>query len=161
MLYYNIGATEITRRSQCGVDIDVKWFRSNIRHGSRLALLALAIQFGFSFGHFHDATQAAFAIQSGLSQFAAARAVEAATADATNRSAQRQQPAPTRDSDRQSNDGCPICIVIAMANAVLFATPPLLQLPQAAEFLYRATDSAFVHLQANHLAFQPRAPPIS
>jgi hypothetical protein len=139
-------------------DVGVNWFRSNIRHGSRLALFALAIQFAFSFGHFHDATQAAFAIQSGLSQPAAARAIDAATAEATDRSVQRQQP---RDPDRQSTDGCAICGVIAMANAVLFATPPLLQLPQAAEFLYRATDAAFVHLQANHLAFQPRAPPIS
>ena len=43
----------------------MKWFRSNIRHGSRLALLALAIQFVLSFGHFHGvAAQAAPAMQS-------------------------------------------------------------------------------------------------
>ena len=29
----------------------MKWFRSNIRHGTRLALLALAVQFVLSFGH--------------------------------------------------------------------------------------------------------------
>src|SRR5436190_18978618 len=31
----------------------MKWFRSNVRHGSRLALFALAIQVLLSFGHFH------------------------------------------------------------------------------------------------------------
>jgi len=139
----------------------VKWFRSNIRHGSRLALLALAIQFALSFGHFHEAAQAAPAIQSDLSQPAAAGAGDVVATDTTDRSAQQQRPAPNRDSDRQSNDGCAICAVIAMASAVLFATPPLLQLPQAVEFLYRTTDAEFVHLRSARVAFQPRAPPIS
>ena len=49
---------------------------------------------------------------------------------------------------------------MAMANAVLFTTPPLLQLPQAVEFLYRTTDAEFVHLNSLRIAFQPRAPPI-
>ena len=31
----------------------MRWFRSNIRVGSRLALFALAVQFLLSFGHFH------------------------------------------------------------------------------------------------------------
>jgi hypothetical protein len=159
MLYYNIGAAEIPRLLWCGVDIRVKWFRSNVRHGSRLALCALAIQFALSFGHFHEA-QAAPAIQYGLSQPVAAGGGDAA-AGTTDQSAQRQQPAPNRDSDRQSNDGCAICAVIAMAKVVLFATPPLLQLPQAVEFLYRTTDLEFVHLQSARAVFQPRAPPIS
>jgi Protein of unknown function (DUF2946) len=158
MLYYNIGAAETSRPLQCGVHIGVKWFRSNIRHGSRLALFALAIQFALSFGHFHEIAQAAPALQSGLSQLAANSGAAAAT---TDQSAQRQQPAPDRDSDRQSNDGCAICAVIAMANAVLFATPPLLPLPQAVELLYRTTDAGFVHLQPADAPFQPRAPPIS
>jgi len=33
--------------------IGMKWFRSNIKHGSRLALFALALQLALSFGHFH------------------------------------------------------------------------------------------------------------
>ena len=44
----------------------MKWFRSNIKAGSRLALFALAVQFVLAFGHFHSvAAQAAPAIQSG------------------------------------------------------------------------------------------------
>ena len=50
---------------------------------------------------------------------------------------------------------------MALANAVLFATPPVLLLPQAVEFLYRTTDAEFVHLNSAHVAFQPRAPPVS
>jgi hypothetical protein len=116
----------------------MKWLRSNIKHGSRVALFALAIQFVLSFGHFHGvAAQAAPAIQS----------------------AQQQQPASNHDSDQQPNDACAICAVIALANTVLFATPPLLLLPQAIEFLYQTTDAEFVHLNTVRVAFQPRAPP--
>jgi hypothetical protein len=43
----------------------MKWFRSNIKHGTRLALVALAVQFALSFGHFHGiAAQAAPSVQS-------------------------------------------------------------------------------------------------
>jgi uncharacterized iron-regulated membrane protein len=142
----------------------MKWFRSNIKHGSRLALLALAIQFVLSFGHFHGiAAQAAPVIQSGIQSVAispdAARAV--AASDAADQSIQGQQRQPKPASDHDSNDACAICAVIAMANAVLFSTPPLLELPQAVELLYLATDAEFIHLNSVRVAFQPRAPPIS
>ncbi len=133
----------------------MKWVRSNIKHGSRLALFALAVQFVLSFGHFHGgAAQAAPAIQSGL----AASGLPAA--DAIGLSAPQQSPA-HHDSDQQPSDACAICAVIALANAALFATPPLLLLPQAVEFLYLITDAAFVRLNSARVAFQPRAPPIS
>ena len=133
----------------------MKWFRSNIKHGSRLALFALAIQFVLSFGHFHGgAAQATPVIQSGL----AASGLPAA--DAAGSSAQPQSPA-HHDSDQQPSDACAICAVIALANAALFATPPLLLLPQAVELLYLTTDAEFVHLNSARVAFQPRAPPTS
>jgi hypothetical protein len=122
----------------------MKWFRSNIQHGSRLALLALAIQFVVSFGHFHaTAAQAAPA------------ALQASAIDGV-----QPQPGSDRDSDRP-NDPCAICAVMALANSVLFSTPPVLLLPQAVEFLYRTTDAEFVHLNSARVAFQPRAPPAS
>jgi hypothetical protein len=145
----------------------MKWFRSNIRHGSRLALLALAIQFVLAFGHFHGVAaeaapvpQAASAKQS-LPVWNLARIDGLAAPDKANPFVESRQPAPDHDSDGQSNDGCAICAVIAMANAVLFASPPLLLLPQAVEFLYLTTDAEFVHLHSARVAFQPRAPPIS
>ncbi len=138
----------------------MKWFRSNTKHGSRLALFALAIQFALSFGHFHSgAAQAAPAIQSAAapSDFSTS---PLALPDAVTQSAQ-QQPAADHNPDQQTNDPCAVCAVMALANTVLFAAPPLLLLPQAVEFLYLTTDAEFVHLNSTSAAFQPRAPPIS
>lgn len=120
----------------------MKWLRSKLKHGSRIALLALAIQFALSFGHFHGV--AAQAEPVGASEFA-----------------QRQQPTSDRDSDQHSNDICAICAVMAMANAVLFANPPVLPLPQAVEFSSLAAEARLVHVNSVRVAFQPRAPPIS
>jgi hypothetical protein len=119
----------------------MNWFRSNIRHGSRLALLALAIQFVLSFGHFH-----------GVAAQAAPSILQAAI--------QGQQPLSNPDSG-QPAEPCAICAVMALASAALSATPPTLLLPQAVEFLYLATDAEFVHLDHCRVAFQPRAPPAS
>jgi hypothetical protein len=149
--------------ADAGAPIGMKWFRSNIKHGSRLALLALAIQFALSFGHFHGvATQAAPALQSGQTQSVSSYTGDlvAPDPDAVSRAGQ-QQPASDRDSDGNPTDVCAICAVMALANAVLFATPPVLLLPQAVEFLYLTTDAEFVHLNSARVAFQPRAPPIS
>jgi hypothetical protein len=43
----------------------------------------------------------------------------------------------------------------------LFATPLVLQPPQAVEFLYLTTDAEFVDPNSARVAFQPRAPPVS
>ncbi|WP_029584862.1 DUF2946 family protein [Bradyrhizobium sp. URHD0069] len=138
----------------------MKWFRSNIRHGSRLALFALVAQLVLSFGHFHGAAQAAPAIQSGEALSAVAYAGGLPAADAASQSV--QQPPTSHDSDHQqrSND-CAICAVIALANTVLFATAPLLLLPQAIEILHLTTAAEFIHLNSARVAFQPRAPPVS
>jgi uncharacterized iron-regulated membrane protein len=138
----------------------MKWFRSNIKQGSRLALFALAVQFVLSFGHFHAvAAQAAPGIQSGAALSGISYAGILAAPDALSK-ATRQAPS-DRDSDQHPDDYCAICAVVAMANAVLFATPPVLLLPQAAEFLYLATDAGFVRPSSARVAFQPRAPPAS
>jgi hypothetical protein len=137
----------------------MKWFRSNIKYGSRLALFAFAIQFALSFGHFHGvAAQAAPAIQSGAALTGPSGANSLRATDAVSDPAP-QQPPSNHDSDQA--DSCAICAAVALANNVLFATPPLLLLPEAVEFLYLATDAEFVHLNAVRVAFQPRAPPVS
>ena len=139
------------RREACA--IGMKWFRSNIKHGSRLALLALAMQFVLSFGHFHGVAAQAAPVQSGSQSVMRRRSRHAAidpssTASITIPTSNRTMPARSAPSSR-------------MANAVLFATPPLLLLPQAVEFLYLTTDAEFVHLNSARVAFQPRAPPVS
>jgi hypothetical protein len=134
----------------------MKWFRSKIKTGSRLALFALAIQFAFSFGHFHgEIARAAPALQAGLAD--TDLAVSAALAAQEARSA--QQPS-DHDTDRPTSD-CAICAVISLANNFLFATPPLLELPQAVELLHLTTGAEFTHLGSLHRAFQSRAPPVS
>jgi hypothetical protein len=118
----------------------MKWFRSNVKQGTRLALLALAVQFALSFGHFHGvAAQATPSIQS----------------------VQQQLPVSSHDSDQQPGDNCAICAVIALTNTALFAAPPVLPLPHATESKYLTTDTALVRLNAARGAYQPRAPPLS
>jgi hypothetical protein len=141
----------------------MKWVRAHIKHGSRLALLALAIQFVVSFGHFHGTSaQAEPAIAAVTTPSASTES--AAPANAAVHSAigtVQSQPGSSQDSDQQSTDLCAICAVMALANAALFSAPPLLLLPQAVEFLYLTTDAEFVHLNSARIAFQPRAPPAS
>jgi Protein of unknown function (DUF2946) len=139
----------------------MKWFRRHIKSGSRLALFALAIQFALSFGHFHrTAAQAAPTIKSALAQADLVFAKSLSAQNATSHAAQKQAPSKP-DTDQQPTDACAICAVIALAGNVLFATPPVLLLPQAVELLYLTTDAEFVHLRSVHPAFQSRAPPIA
>ena len=133
----------------------MNWFRKHVKTGSRLALFALAIQFALSFGHFHgDVARAAPAIQAGLADAdLAIAATLAAHPEAT------QQPS-NHDTDQPTSD-CAICAVLSLANNFLFATPPLLELPQAVELLHLTTGAEFAHLGSLHPAFQSRAPPAS
>ena len=132
----------------------MKWFRSNIRHGARLAMFAMLVQFALTFGHSHWFAQAAPLTQSQL----AASAKGIASPDSA--AVQKQSPA-NPDREHQGDDNCAICALVAMAGTVISATPPLLHLPQAVELLYRTTDAEFLHLESAKHAFQPRAPPIS
>jgi hypothetical protein len=124
-------------------------------------LIALAVQFPLSFGHFHGvAAQAAPAIQYGKAS-EVSHSIGVLTPDAASQAAQRQKPSSNHDSDQQPRDICAICAVMAMANAVLFATPPALPLPKAVAFLYLVADAEFTHINSIRVAFQPRAPPIA
>ncbi|WP_426610803.1 DUF2946 domain-containing protein [Bradyrhizobium sp. McL0616] len=132
----------------------MKWFRSNVRHGARLAIFAMLVQLALTFGHSHWFAQAAPLAQSQLS--------DSAKGIASIDRAALQKPSPAApDREQPGDDNCAICAVIALAGTVMSATPPLLLLPQAIELLYRATDAEFVHLKSAATAFQPRAPPTS
>lgn len=134
----------------------MKWFRSNIRHGARLALFAMLVQFALTFGHSHWFAQAAPLSQAALQQTDSTKSVAA-----TDRAAVQKQSPSSPDREHPGEDHCAICAVVAMAGTILFATPPVLQLPQAIELLYRTTDAEFIHLKSAGTAFQPRAPPAS
>ena len=71
-----------------------------------------------------------------------------------------QQPS-DHDNDRHPAEACAICAVLSLANNFLFATPPVLELPQAVELLHLTTGAEFAHLGSLDPAFQSRAPPVS
>ena len=110
----------------------MKRFRSNFGEG--LALVALAIVFALWVGHVDGATaRAASAIQPAPRPLAAPSAT-------------------TRDTK-----GCTVCTFVTLADQLFSATPPLMMLPEAVEFLYRTTDAEFVHLKSAGVVAQPHA----
>lgn len=125
----------------------MKWFRSKIKTGSRLALFALAIQLVLSCGHFH-----------GIAAAHAGPAVQSDLAVTPPLDAEPHQPA---GHDDDHPPACAVCAVISLANNFLFAAPPHLDAPLAARLLHFATGAEFAHLGSLHPAFQSRAPPVS
>jgi hypothetical protein len=120
----------------------MNWIRDNIRLGSRLALVALALQLVLSFGHFHGIA---------TPKMAGANAASAIGP---------VQPASDRETD-SAVDLCAICAVTAMASTALFATPPALPRLASAPFHYLTMAAGSLDPASPRAAFQPRAPPAS
>src|SRR5438045_4486807 len=149
----------------------MKWFRSNIRVGSRLALFALAIQFLLSFGHFHgvsaqaasaslDATRLALH-ETGSFTAAQSEAMDrAAHANASGPAGLKTSSSPDLPAG-QPGDDCAICAVMALGKAMVLASPPDLPERQAIVLLHLAVEPGFLILNSTWAAFRPRAPPIS
>jgi DUF2946 family protein len=137
----------------------MKWFRSNIKSGARLALFALFVQFALSYGHFH--VLAAPSVSAPQSVRTDGKVAGNGDLVVEREQAKPKQAPAKQDHDQNGPDGCAICAVMAMAGTVLSASPPILLLPEAVEFLYRTTDAEFLHLKSAGTAFQPRAPPAS
>jgi hypothetical protein len=145
----------------------MKWFRANLGLGSRLGLVALAMQCVLSFGHFHGGIPQAASVgakQSGLdaAQFAAShRGSFDRYSDASAADAVRAKTSSDQEPLGQLGDDCAICAVMALANAMVVGTAPELPGPLPAAFLPLTTDVAFADPNPACVAFQPRAPPIS
>jgi hypothetical protein len=147
----------------------MKWFRSNVRHGARLALFALAIQVLLSFGHFHGSSAQAAptsmdADQPGLHDSVTCAAMHLdAAAGASHEDAFPAIGLKTSDheSDGRPTDDCAICAVMALANTLVLATPSSLPGPQPASSLNWMADAEFIPLNSARVVFQSRAPPIS
>ena len=117
------------------------WIRSQARKLSLLALFALAMQFGLSFGHVH---------------------AHEAPASAVSQNASTNTPAPDTDHDHDAGkDICAICATVAMANALLDATPPLLPLPASIHATRLTATFDIAVMPPRHAAFRSRAPPRS
>ena len=141
----------------------MNWFRSNLRLGSRLALVALAIQFALSFGHFHAADRPIVSAPTEPAVQVEAVQVEAGHVEAghVELSAFATRPATPSHHEPagQASDDCAICAVMALAHAMVVATPPDLPVPPDARLLAASGTAAFFGVTPAAVAFQPRAPP--
>ncbi len=125
----------------------MRWFRDKLRQSAWLALIALAINLGLSFGHFH-------AIDGKVS----GRGIAAVAASVASPDDGQKQG--TRD-DSHADYLCPICMAaIAMANGLASTTPALP--PEFANVsIDRTIERALVLVEPPRAAFQSRGPPIS
>lgn len=143
----------------------MQWLRKHLGHGSRLALLTLAIQYVATFGHFHPLQVHPTGFEATVASVVAAERTTAArdvATAATEDKAPGSDPHHPSDAPADAPDICSICAVMALADSALPAAPPVLLPPQqAAELLAPQTDAAFAHLDHVAAGFQSRAPPVS
>lgn len=138
----------------------MQWFRKHLGHGSRLALLTLAIQYVATFGHFHPLQVHPTGFETTVASVVAADSTTAAQDVASTAEDQSRRSDPGHQPDPA--DICSICAVMALADTALPAAPPVLLPPQqVAALLAPQTDAAFVHLDHVAAGFQSRAPPVS
>jgi len=122
------------------------WFRSKLRQGTWLALLALTINLALSFGHVH-----AIGSKAGADQIALAAADTMLDV----------APARGHDNDGHPDDFCPICMAAHAMGSAVTATPPALPVHFAVAMVVREHASLPVIAELKRPAFQSRAPPLS
>lgn len=116
----------------------MNWLRTKAKKLSLLALFALALQLGLSFGHTHADVAIA-----GIS-------------------APSQASAPDTDHDQDLHrDLCAICATMAMANSALASAPPSLSVPLTVTALRTAFPPEATATGSRRAAFRSRAPPLS
>jgi len=128
----------------------MRWFRRQIKHGSLLALVALAINLALSFGHIHlDTAQGERAIEGIL--------LSAIFHDDNGQDDNGQK----GKVDGHPDDFCPICMAgAALANAVA-ATPPALPVEFASAFVEHSIAPQVALIEPRRLAFYSRGPPLA
>jgi hypothetical protein len=125
----------------------MRWFRDTIRQGTWLALIALAMNLGLSFGHFH-------AIDGKVS----GRGITAVAASIASLDDGQKQRNP---HDGHADYRCPICMAATAMASALTSVPPALPLEFANVTIDRTTVSVLVLVEPPRAAFQSRGPPIS
>lgn len=119
----------------------MNWLRSKARRLSLLALFALALQFGLSFGHFHN---------------------DLGIAVASAAAGQSQASAPDSGGDQNHHhDLCAICSSLAMTGSALAPDTPPLPLPIALSNSRTTPDPETATPDNRRSAFRSRAPPRS
>src|SRR5258708_6770777 len=123
----------------------MRWFRSNLRLGSGLALFALAVQMYLSFGHVHldrhasPSTQLAMTIGSGAAYLS--------------------ERAPSHDPDGSVDADCAICALIQLVATSVPSVAPALPLPARFGSISLQTSAEWITAPSRHSLSQARAPP--
>jgi hypothetical protein len=124
----------------------MRWFRDTIRQSTWLALFALAINLGLSFGHFHA-----------IDGKASGRGIAAVAASITSPDDGRKQGHP----DDRADYLCPICMAASAVASGLASTPPALPLEFENVTIDHTIVLVFALVEPPPAAFQSRGPPIS
>ncbi len=115
----------------------MEWLRSKAKRLSLLALFALAMQIGLSFGHTHVAAWSADATQIAASS----------SADGTS-------------GHNDADAICAVCVTTAMAASGLHAAVPVLPLPASFSTVAFAPPALKDTPRARTAAFHSRGPPL-
>ena len=120
----------------------MRWFRSKMHFGSRLALMALALQFVLTFGHVHPLLP---------TSVGTALASAAAASDGSG----------SRDPARNgvADFDCPTCALIKLTGTSTPSVAPDLPLPTSVDFVTLRPKAVFAPATAPHFQPKARAPP--
>ncbi|MBV9061492.1 MAG: DUF2946 family protein [Alphaproteobacteria bacterium] len=121
------------------------WFRKHLRHGSWLALVALAINIVLAFGHVHapDGTVSGRQVAS------------IAAGDVTDSGQSQKHPA------HHADYLCPICMAAAAMDNALAPVPPALSIEFADAMIDHPIDHVLLLPQPARIGYLSRGPPIS
>ena len=123
----------------------MRWFRQQVRQGSLLALLALAINLALSFGHIHFDTAHG----------------ERATPSLLLSAIVHDDNGQKGKLDGHPDDICPICVARAALGTAMVATPPSLPVEFASATIEHSSALQFALIEPRRLAFYSRGPPLS
>jgi hypothetical protein len=122
----------------------MRWFRSKLQLGSRLALVALAVQLALAFGHVH------------LHNLVPASPTSATIGPG---SVLLSEPAPSHNPDGSLDTDCPICALLQLVAASAPSVAPDLPLPANSGSSGRQATAKLASASSPHFLFQARAPP--
>jgi hypothetical protein len=122
----------------------MRWFRSKLHLGSRLALFALAVQLVLSFGHVHH-------------RIAPTTAKSAVTIGSGT--VLLSERAPNHHPDGSIDADCPTCALIQLVAASVPSMAPVLPLPANSGSARLQAPAEMAWSSSPHFLFQARAPP--
>ena len=125
----------------------MRWFRDTLRQGSWLALIALAINLGLSFGHIHT-----------IDGKVSGRGIATVAASVASPDHGHKQGHPNHG---HADYLCPICMAATAMASALASAPPALPLEFANVTIDRTIEPVFALVEPPPAAFQSRGPPIS